>query len=122
MLSARFYTTATRVFYRKTTSSESRKRAILIRPTGHEKPEIARHVSDVGGRRTGEFSLQRRIARVWIRAQLAANAQEPGAEILVTPQVLGLEARALGGEAVGPAQDGELLAEGPAARASLSGG
>ena len=95
------------------TSSESRKRAILIRPTGHEKPEIARHVSDVGGRSTGEFSLQRRIARVWIRAQLAANAQEPGAEILVTPQVLGLEARALGGEAVGPAQDGELLAERP---------
>ena len=30
----------------------------------------------------------------------------------MAPQVLGLEARALGGEAVGPAQDGELFAEG----------
>ena len=112
-LSTRFYTTAARVFYRKVASSESRKRAILIRPTGHEKPEIARRVSDVGARRTGEYFLQRRVVRFGVRAQLAANAQKPGAEILVAPQVLGLEARTLGGEAVGPAQNGEPLAEWP---------
>jgi len=47
-LSARFYTTAARVFYRKVASSKSRKRAVLISPTGHEKPEIARRVPDVG--------------------------------------------------------------------------
>ena len=52
-------------------------------------------------------------ATVGVRAELAADAQKPGAEILVAPQVLGLEARTLGGEAVGPAQDGELLAEQP---------
>jgi hypothetical protein len=47
-LSARFYTTTAGIFYRKAANSESRKRAILIRPTGHEKPEIARRVPDVG--------------------------------------------------------------------------
>jgi hypothetical protein len=112
-LSARFYTTTARVFYRKATGSASHKIAILIRPTGHEKPEIARRVPDVGVRRGREYSLQRCIVRDLVRAELAADAQEPGTEILVAPQVLGLEARALGCEAVCPAQDGELLAEGP---------
>jgi hypothetical protein len=79
MLSARFYTTATKVFQSKATSSESLQIAILSRPTGHEKPEIARRVPDVGARRTGEYSLQRCIVRVGVRAQLAANAQKPGA-------------------------------------------
>ena len=110
-LSARFYTTTARVFYRKATGSESHKIAILIRPTGHEKPEITRRVTDVGVRRRSEFSLQRRIVRVWVRTERAADAQKPGAEILVAPQVLGLEARPLGGETVSPAQDGEFLAE-----------
>jgi hypothetical protein len=94
-------------------SSESRKRAILISPTRHEQSEIARRVSDVGARRTGEYFLQRRIVRVWVRTELAPDAQKPGAQILVAPQVLGREARALGGKAVGPTQDGELLAERP---------
>ena len=107
----RFYTTTARIFYRKATGSESHKIAIIIRPTGHEKPEIARRVSDVGARRTGEYFLQRRVVRFGVRAQLAANAQKPGAEILVAPQVLGLEARTLGGEAVGPAQHSEFLTE-----------
>jgi hypothetical protein len=79
MLSARFYTTATKVFHRKATSSEPREIAILSRPTGHEQPEIARRVPDVGARRTGECSLQRRIVRVGVWAHLAANAQKPGA-------------------------------------------
>jgi hypothetical protein len=57
--------------------------------------------------------MQGRVVRFGVRAELAADAQKPGAEILVAPQVLGLEARTLGGEAVGPAQDGELLAEQP---------
>jgi hypothetical protein len=48
MLSARFYTTTARVFHRKVTNCASRERAILIRSAGHEKPEIARRVSDVG--------------------------------------------------------------------------
>ena len=48
MLSARFYTTATGIFYSKATSSESRKRAILISSAGHEKPDKARRVPDVG--------------------------------------------------------------------------
>ena len=48
MLSARFYTTTAGGFYRKVASSEPRKRAILIRPTGHEKPETTGRVPDVG--------------------------------------------------------------------------
>jgi hypothetical protein len=51
MLSARFYTTATGIFYSKATSSESRKRAILISSAGHEKPEITGRVPNVGARR-----------------------------------------------------------------------
>src|SRR5215218_1878568 len=109
----RFYTTAARVFHSNATSSESRQIAILCRPTGREKPEIARRVSDVGARRTRECFLQARVVRFGVRAQLSADAEKRGAEILVAPQVLGLEARTLGGEAVGPAKDGELLAERP---------
>jgi hypothetical protein len=84
---ARFYTTAVGVFHRKVTSSESRETAILVRPTGHEGPEIARRVSDVGVRRTGEYSVQRRIVRVGVRARLAADAQKPGVESSRSPAV-----------------------------------
>lgn len=73
---ARFYTTAVGVFHRRVTSSESREIAILVRPTGHKEPEIARRVSDLGARRTGEYSVQRRIVRVGVRARLAAGAQK----------------------------------------------
>jgi hypothetical protein len=112
-LSARFYTKAAGIFYRKVVSCESRKRAILIRSTGHEKPEITGRVPDVGARRGGECFPHSRVVSVWVRAKLAADTQKPGAELLVAPQVLGLEARTLGGEPVGPTQDGELLTKGP---------
>ena len=47
-----------------------------------------------------------------MEAEGAARAEELGAQIAMTLYVFWLEARALGGEAVGPAQDGELLPEG----------
>lgn len=84
---ARFYTTAVGVFHRRVTSSESRGIAILVSPTDHEEPEIARRVSDVGTRRIGEYSVQRRIVRVGVRARLAADAQKPGAESSRSPAV-----------------------------------
>ena len=61
----------------------------------------------------GDVLFQCRVVGVGVGAEFAADAQEPGAELLVALQVFGLEARALGGEAVGPTQDGELLPEGP---------
>ena len=84
---ARFYTTAVGVFHRRVTSSESREIALLVRPTGHKEPEIARRVSDVGARRTGEYSVERRIVRVGVRARLAADAQKPDAEPSRSPAV-----------------------------------
>jgi hypothetical protein len=61
------------------------------------------------------------IVRFGIGAEPAVRAEELSAELSVALYVLGLEARALGGEAVGPAQNGELPPNGPAARASLVG-
>ena len=52
----------------------------------------------------------------------AASVQERGAERLVALDVLGPEARALGGEAVGPAQDRELLPEGTGGQGESLGG
>ena len=74
---------------------------------------LARRVPDVGAGPGGDRSLQRCIVGHGVGTQPAADAQKPGAELLVAPQVLGLETRALGGEAVGPTQNGELLTEGP---------
>ncbi len=54
-LSARFYTTRTGIFHSKTTGSEARKLALLIRTSGHEKPEIYGRVSDVGAGGEGEL-------------------------------------------------------------------
>ena len=74
---------------------------------------MTRRVPDVGARAGGDRSFQRCIVGHGVGTQPAADAQKPGAELLVAPQVLGLETRALGGEAVGPTQNGELLTEGP---------
>ena len=61
------------------------------------------------------------VVGVRVGAEGATLAQKPGAERLVTLDMLGLEARSLGGEAVGQAQDRQLP-KGPAARTSRSGG
>src|ERR671917_2067819 len=85
------------------------------RPAGRQQPEPARGVADVRGlgatiarHLPGEPS----VVRVRVRTEGSARAPEPGTELLVARDVLGLEARPLGGEAVGPAQDRELLPEG----------
>src|SRR5215211_6836429 len=74
-----------------------------------EQPKMARCVSDFGA--GGHRLLQRCVVGVGVGAECTADAEEPGAEFLVALQVFGLEAWALGGEAVGPTQDGELLPE-----------
>ena len=85
----------------------------MVRTAGEEEPEAARGVADVRGspigwKPTGESF----VVRVGVGAEGAARVEELGAELPVALDVLGLEARALGGEAVGPAQAGELLPEG----------
>src|SRR5215218_6182619 len=84
------------------------------RPAGREEPETARGVADVRGSGAARCQAprERPVVRVGVRPERAARAQKPGAESLVALDVLGLEARALGGEAVGPAKDRELLPEG----------
>ncbi len=59
-----------------------------------------------------EVSGQGLVVRFGVGTERAAGAEELGAEFLVALEVLRLEARALRGEAVGPAQDRELLPEG----------
>src|ERR687894_2609785 len=122
---ARFYTRANRHFYRSPGRGrrsqqprEARERGLRVEPAGREQPEEARRVPDVraghGGRQAAGQDLgQRRVVRLGVGTEGAAGAEELDAQLLVALEVLRLEARALRGEAVGPAEDGELLPERP---------
>src|SRR5215210_881515 len=89
------------------------ERGLLVRTAGDEEPEAARGVADVRGGPVGRKPPgEPSVVRVGVGTEGAARVEELGAQVAMTLYVLGLEARALGGEAVGPAQDGELLPEG----------
>ncbi len=53
------------------------------------------------------------IVRLGVWAEISALAEEFDTEFAVTLDVFELQTRTLGGETVGPAEDRELLAEGP---------
>src|SRR5215212_11852977 len=97
---------------------DPRERPLPARPAGRKEPQTARGVTDVRGlsRVTRcQSPGERPVVGLKVGAERTARLQEPGAKSLVALDVLGLEARALGREAVGPAQDSELLPEGTCA-------
>ena len=84
-----------------------------VEAAGDEETGVGRGVSGVGVRCVGRQGLrQGAVVRFGVGVQFAAGFEEAGAEGYVAVYVLGFKARPLRGEAVGEAEDGELLAEG----------
>jgi len=76
-----------------------------------EQPQEARRISGIRRSQT-EPVFEIRVVRLGVGTELAARTEELDAEFVVAFEMLPFQARALGGEAVGPAQNREFLSEG----------